>query len=96
MNFVSEKDYEKMWDNFRKDGCTEALSLIYYEHFDFLYDFALRYTRDRSLIEDSIQNIFGHLLNVITSYSIHYTKLYDVACTRAILPTCRLQVGMPV
>jgi len=59
---VSEKDYEKMWDNFRKDGCTEALSLIYYEHFDFLYDFALRYTRDRSLIEDSIQNIFGHLL----------------------------------
>jgi len=52
-----------MWENFRLDGSSETLSLIYYEHFDFLYDFGLKYTGDRSLIEDSIQNIFGHLLN---------------------------------
>lgn len=51
-----------MWENFRLDGSPEALSLIYYEHFDFLYDFALKYTGDRSLIEDCIQNIFGYLL----------------------------------
>lgn len=51
-----------MWENFRLDGSQEALSLIYYEHFDFLYDFALKYTTDSNLIEDSIQNIFGYLL----------------------------------
>ena len=51
-----------MWDNFRLDGSQEALSLIYYEHFDFLYEFALRYTSERSLIEDCIQNVFGKLL----------------------------------
>jgi len=51
-----------MWDNFRVDGSQEALSLIYYEHFDFLYDFALKYTPDRNLIEDCIQNVFGYLL----------------------------------
>ncbi len=51
-----------MWDNFRLNGSQEALSLIYYEHFDFLYEFALRYTSDRSLIEDCIQNVFGKLL----------------------------------
>ncbi|MDD4192109.1 MAG: sigma-70 family RNA polymerase sigma factor [Mangrovibacterium sp.] len=62
MNLLSEDDLNKMWENFRLDGSPEALSLIYYEHFDFLYDFALKYTGDRSLIEDSIQNVFGYLL----------------------------------
>ena len=62
MNLLSENDLNKMWENFRLEGSNEALSLIYYEHFDFLYDFALKYTIDRNLIEDSIQNLFGHLL----------------------------------
>jgi len=62
VNLLPENDLNKIWENFRLDGSTEALSLIYYEHFDFLYDFALKYTGDRSLIEDSIQNIFGYLL----------------------------------
>lgn len=51
-----------MWDNFRLNGSQEALSLIYYAYFDFLYDFALKYTPDTSLIEDCIQNVFGYLL----------------------------------
>ncbi|MBN1905975.1 MAG: sigma-70 family RNA polymerase sigma factor [Deltaproteobacteria bacterium] len=59
---ISENDLNKLWENFRLEGSQEALSLIYYGHFDFLYDFALRYTGDRSLIEDSIQNVFGYLL----------------------------------
>lgn len=62
MNLLSENELNKMWENFRLEGSNEALSLIYYEHFDFLYDFALKYTIDRNLIEDSIQNLFGHLL----------------------------------
>ncbi|HKJ41310.1 MAG TPA: sigma-70 family RNA polymerase sigma factor [Sunxiuqinia sp.] len=62
MSALSENDYSRMWDNFRVDGSQEALSLIYYEHFDFLYDFALKYTPDRNLIEDCIQNVFGYLL----------------------------------
>ncbi len=51
-----------MWDRFRLNGSEEALSLIYYEYFDFLYDFALKYTSDESLIEDCIQNMFSYLL----------------------------------
>ncbi len=62
MKALSESDYSKMWDNFRLDGSQEALSLIYFEHFDFLYDFALKYTTDRTLIEDCIQNVFDYLL----------------------------------
>ena len=50
-----------MWDNFRLDGSKEALSLIYYEHFDFLYDFVLKYTSDKTLVENRIQNVFGYL-----------------------------------
>jgi hypothetical protein len=55
---LSENDLNKMWDNFRLDGSQEALSLIYYEHFDYLYDFAIKYTPDHTLIEDCIQNVF--------------------------------------
>jgi len=62
VDILSENDLNNMWENFRLDGSQEALSLIYYEHFDFLYDFALKYTTDRNLIEDSIQNVFGYLL----------------------------------
>jgi RNA polymerase sigma factor (sigma-70 family) len=58
----SENELIEMWDRFRLKGSEEALSLIYYEHFDFLYDFALKYTSDESLIEDCIQNLFGYLL----------------------------------
>jgi RNA polymerase sigma factor (sigma-70 family) len=64
-----------MWEEFRLDGSSEALSLIYYEHFDFLYDFALKYTNDRSLIQDSIQNVFGYLLK-------RQKKLYPVSNLR--------------
>ncbi len=71
-----------MWDNFRLNGNHEALSLIYYEHFDFLYEFALRYTSDRSLIEDCIQNVFGKLLkkgNKLNPVSnLHYYLLQTV------------------
>ncbi len=59
---LSENDLNKMWDNFRLDGSQEALSLIYYEHFDYLYDFAIKYTPDHTLIEDCIQNVFGYIL----------------------------------
>lgn len=62
MNLLPENDLNKMWEEFRLNGSTEALALIYYEHFDFLYGFALKYTKDHSLIEDSIQNVFSYLL----------------------------------
>ncbi|MGV8136612.1 MAG: RNA polymerase sigma factor [Mangrovibacterium sp.] len=62
MKLLSENELNKMWENFRLDGSQDALSLIYYEHFDFLYGFALKYTSDRALVEDSIQNVFGKLL----------------------------------
>lgn len=53
-------DYSIIWEKFRNEGDEKALSIIYYDHFDRLYDFGLRHTSDYSLVEDCIQNIFSY------------------------------------
>jgi RNA polymerase sigma factor (sigma-70 family) len=62
VKLLSKDELNNMWNKFRLNGSQEALSLIYYDHFDFLYEYALRFTSDRNLVEDCIQNIFGKLL----------------------------------
>ena len=62
MKLSVDNNINQIWDNFRLHGSQDALSFIYYEHFDFLYDFASKITLDKSLVEDSIQNVFGYLL----------------------------------
>ena len=43
-------------------GDENALSVIYFDFFDLLLNFGLKYTVDQSLVEDCIQNIFVDLL----------------------------------
>jgi len=56
------QNYSLFWKKFITEGSQEALSLIYFNHFDLLFNFGLKYTSDRQTIEDSIQNIFSYFL----------------------------------
>ena len=53
--------YQRIWQNFI-DGDDEAFSSIYFEFFDVLLNFGLKYSADRFLVEDCIQNLFIDLL----------------------------------
>lgn len=55
-------DYEVIWDLFIADGNQEALGVIYFSHYNLLYNFGLKYTNDVQMIEDAIQDIFSYLL----------------------------------
>lgn len=57
-------DYCAFWEKFVSEGSQEALSQIYFDHFDLLFSYGLKYTSDRQTIEDSIQNIFAYFLKV--------------------------------
>lgn len=53
--------YQKIWQNFI-DGDDDALSSIYFEFFDMLLNFGMKYSADRFLVEDCIQNLFVDLM----------------------------------
>ncbi len=53
--------YQDIWQKY-VEGDDNALSSIYYEFFDILLNFGIKYSADRSLVEDCIQNLFVDLL----------------------------------
>ncbi len=53
--------YQNIWRKFI-EGDEEALSSIYFEIFDMLLNFGMKYSSDRFMIEDCIQNLFVDLL----------------------------------
>jgi len=53
--------YQNIWQKFMK-GDDDALSSIYFEFFDMLLNFGMKYSSDRSFVEDCIQNLFVDLL----------------------------------
>ncbi|MCW0483927.1 RNA polymerase sigma factor [Gaoshiqia sediminis] len=53
--------YNGIWQRFM-DGDEEALSSIYFEFYDVLFNFGMKYSSDRFLVEDCIQNLFVDLL----------------------------------
>ncbi|WP_423127192.1 RNA polymerase sigma factor [Gaoshiqia sp. Z1-71] len=55
-------DFKDKWFSFVQDGNMEALSAIYYAHFDLLFDYGRKFTSDDFLIEDAIQNVFTNLI----------------------------------
>ena len=60
-NSNSIEKYRDIWQNFL-EGDDNALSLIYCDFFDFLLAFGLKYSVDRYLVEDCIQNLFVGML----------------------------------
>jgi RNA polymerase sigma factor (sigma-70 family) len=55
-------DYKVIWDLFIADGNQEALGVIYFSHYNLLYNFGLKYTNDVHMVEDAIQDLFSYLL----------------------------------
>jgi RNA polymerase sigma factor (sigma-70 family) len=55
-------DYTAIWESFIATGDKEAIGMIYFGHYDLLYNFGLKYTNDIQIIEDAIQNIFSYFL----------------------------------
>ncbi|MGE4587683.1 MAG: RNA polymerase sigma factor [Mangrovibacterium sp.] len=53
--------YQANWARFL-GGDTEALASIYFDFFDLLLNFGLKYSPDRFLVEDCIQNLFTDIL----------------------------------
>jgi RNA polymerase sigma factor (sigma-70 family) len=64
MKVPLNKNYSPMWESFITQDNREALSSIYFDHYDLLLNFGLKHTTDQQIIEDSIQNTFGYFLKV--------------------------------
>lgn len=64
MNPNENPDNLVLWNKFVCEGDQDALSAIYLNHYDLLFNYGLRYTCNKLIIEDSIQNIFGYFLKV--------------------------------
>jgi len=62
MKKQDNNDYRAIWESFIQNGNQEAIGMIYFGHYDLLYNFGLRYTKDVQVIEDAIQNTFGYFL----------------------------------
>lgn len=53
--------YQGIWKKFT-EGDDQALSSLYFDFFDSLLNFGMKYSSDRFLVEDCIQNLFVDLL----------------------------------
>jgi RNA polymerase sigma factor (sigma-70 family) len=53
--------YQTIWEKFT-EGDDQALSSLYFDFFDSLLNFGMKYSSDRFLVEDCIQNLFVDLL----------------------------------
>lgn len=64
MSINKNINYSDLWDKFRSQNCREALSTIYFDHYDLLFNYGLKYTTDKQIIENAIQTIFCYFLKV--------------------------------
>ena len=53
---------KKIWDDFRK-GEKYALADIYHQHIQILYRYGLKFTNDKELLKDTIQDLFFDLIS---------------------------------
>ncbi len=62
MSLVENKSDERMlWSRFLK-GDTQVLSLIYLHHANALFDYGCRFTVDKDMVKDCIQEVFCTLI----------------------------------
>ncbi len=57
-------NYGETWELFILKGNEVAFSKIYFDHYDLLYHYGLKYTSDTYIVEDSIQNMFSYFLKI--------------------------------
>ena len=77
------KDYISLWNKFCHNEDNESFSVIYMDHYDLLFNYGNKFTRDTEIIEDSIQNIFSYFLkNRRSLRDIKNVKGYLLKCFR--------------
>jgi RNA polymerase sigma factor (sigma-70 family) len=64
MIIAQNKYYSDLWDKFISQNSQEALSIIYIDHYNRLFKFGLRYTSDKQIVENAIQNVFSYFLKI--------------------------------
>jgi len=81
--------YQAEWRAFLTSGNMSALAVIYEDNFDLLLNYGRKFSREESIIEDAIQNIFANLirsreklgeLNSVQQYlmAAHRNELIDL------------------
>lgn len=63
MKMLKNSTNIKLWDEFILTGDLDALSTIYFEYYDFLFDYGMRLTNDKHAVEDAIQSEFISIIN---------------------------------
>jgi RNA polymerase sigma factor (sigma-70 family) len=58
---VQNDSYQEIWCKYL-EGDKEALATLYFEFYDLLLNFGMKYSSNRYLVEDCIQNLFVDLL----------------------------------
>ncbi|MDP4186011.1 MAG: sigma-70 family RNA polymerase sigma factor [Bacteroidota bacterium] len=58
------KSYQSEWNAFRLFGDGDALSVIYHDNFDLLFNYGRKFCHEDFLIEDAIQNVFTNLIKI--------------------------------
>ena len=58
---ASKSDERLMWGRFLK-GDNQVLSLIFLQHYNAIFDYGCRFTVDRGLVKDCIQEVFCTLI----------------------------------
>lgn len=80
-----DKSYERIWESF-KQGDWNAYTAIYNDFYKLLNNYGYKFTRDVSVIEDAIQDLFVKLWNNKTSLgNPHSVKNYLFKSLRGIL-----------
>ncbi|MHA4811116.1 RNA polymerase sigma factor [Flavitalea flava] len=64
-----------LWESFRK-GDKEAFATLFREHYETLFRFGCKFTKDNELLEDSIQELFIELWQAKSQVPVLSVKAY--------------------
>jgi RNA polymerase sigma factor (sigma-70 family) len=62
MRNSNEISQQEIWNLFINNGNEDALSRIYSDNYDLLFDYGLRFTTNVHIVEDAIQDMFINLI----------------------------------
>lgn len=78
-----DRDYNLLWRRFIDEGEQESLSVIYMDHYDLLFNYGYKFTKETNTIEDSIQNVFSYFLKTRKSLPlVNNIRGYILQCFR--------------
>lgn len=62
MEELSNNDLIVSWNDFIQKGDLDALSKVYFHHYDLLFSYGLKHSSDTYFVEDIIQDVFMNLI----------------------------------